>query len=91
MVKIRPKGSPKTRISKTSVAYGFRTTIPKNIRRTYAVKQGMQVVWYDKNGEIRVYFRKPVKSIRELKGSIHGGRDLSKVHAEELIDREYNL
>ncbi len=91
MVKIRPKGSPKTRISKTSVAYGFRTTIPKNIRRAYAVKQGMQVVWYDKNGEIRVYFRKPVKSIRELKGSIRGGHDLSKVSVEELIDREYNL
>jgi bifunctional DNA-binding transcriptional regulator/antitoxin component of YhaV-PrlF toxin-antitoxin module len=91
MVKIKPKGSPKTRISKTNVAYGFRTTIPKNIRRAYSVKQGMQVIWYDKNGEIRIYFRKPVKSIRELKGSIRGGRDLSKVSAEELIDREYNL
>ncbi len=91
MVKTKPKGSPKTRISKTNVAYGFRTTIPKNIRRAYAVKQGMQVVWCDKNGEIRVYFRKPIKSIRELKGSIRGGRDLSKVSAEELIDREYNL
>ena len=55
------------------------------------MKQGMQVVWYNKNGEIRVYFRKPVKSIRELKGSIRGGRDLSKVSAEELVDREYNL
>lgn len=91
MVKIRPKGSPKTRIAKTSVAYGFRTTIPKDIRRAYAVKQGMQVVWYDKNGEIRIYFRKPVKSIKELKGSIRGGRDLSKVSAEELMDKEYNL
>ncbi len=91
MPKTRPKISPKTRISKTNVAYGFRTTIPKDIRRAYAVKQGMQVVWYDKNGEIRVYFRKPVKSIRQLKGSIRGGRDLSKMSAEELMDREYNL
>ena len=91
MPKTRPKIPPKTHISKTNVAYGFRTTIPKDIRKAYAVKQGMQVVWYDKNGEIRVYFRKPVKSIRQLKGSIRGGRDLSKVSAEELIDREYNL
>ncbi len=91
MAKTRPKIPPKTRISKTNIAQGFRTTIPKNIRRAYAVKQGMQVVWYDKNGEIQVYFRKPVKSIRQLKGSICGGRDLSKVSAEELIDREYSL
>lgn len=91
MVKIRLKGSPKTRISKTNVAYGFRTTIPKEIRRAYAVKQGMQVVWYDKNGEIKVYFRKTVKSIKELKGSIRGGRDLSKARAEEFVDREYSL
>lgn len=91
MPKTSPKIPPKTRISKTNVAYGFRTTIPKDIRRAYAVKQGMQVVWYDKNGEIRVYFRKPVKSVRELKGSISGGRDLSKVSAGELMDREYSL
>ncbi|NJD76464.1 MAG: AbrB/MazE/SpoVT family DNA-binding domain-containing protein [Candidatus Methanoperedens sp.] len=91
MAKTRPKIPPKTRIAKTNIAHGFRTTIPKDIRKAYSVKQGMQVVWYDKNGEIRIYFRKPVKSIRELKGSIRGGRDLSKVSAEELIDREYNL
>ncbi|MBU4374577.1 MAG: AbrB/MazE/SpoVT family DNA-binding domain-containing protein [Euryarchaeota archaeon] len=91
MVKTRLKGSPKTRIAKTNVAYGFRTTIPKEIRRAYAVKQGMQVVWYDKNGEIRIHFRRPVKSIKELKGSIRGGRELSKASAEELMDREYNL
>ncbi len=90
MVKIRLK-APKTRITKTNIAYGFRTTIPKEIRRAYAVKQGMQVVWYDKNGEIRVHFRRPVKSIKELKGSIRGGRDLSKARAEELVDREYSL
>lgn len=91
MVKTRLKGSPKTRIAKTNVAYGFRTTIPKEIRRAYAVKQGMQVVWYDRNGEIQVHFRKPVKSIKELKGSIRGGKDLSKIGAEEFVDREYNL
>ncbi|MDD5473605.1 MAG: hypothetical protein PHU34_05585 [Candidatus Methanoperedens sp.] len=90
MVKIRLK-VPKTRIVKTNVAYGFRTTIPKEIRRAYAVKQGMQVVWYDRNGEIRVLFRRPVKSIKELKGSIRGGRKLSRASAEELVDREYNL
>lgn len=91
MSKIRIKGVPKTRIEKTNVAYGFRTTIPKAIRKTYAVKEGMQVVWYDKNGKIQVYFRKPVKSIRELEGSIRGGRNLSKASAEELVDKEYNL
>jgi len=91
MNKIRIKDAPKTRIMKTNVACGFRTTIPKAIRKTYAVKEGMQVVWYDKNGEIRVYFRKPVRSIRELEGSIRGGRNLSKVSGEELVDKEYNL
>jgi bifunctional DNA-binding transcriptional regulator/antitoxin component of YhaV-PrlF toxin-antitoxin module len=91
MVKFRPKGLPKTRIAKTIIAYGFRTTIPKEIRRAYAVKQGMLVVWYDKNDEIRIHFIKPVESIKELKGSIHGGRNLSKVSAEELVDREYSL
>ncbi len=55
------------------------------------MKQGMQIVWYDKNGEIRVYFRKSVKSIKELKGSIRGGQNLSKVSAERLMDREDNL
>ena len=90
MSKIRLKGH-KTRIEKTNVAYGFRTTIPKEIRKTYAVQEGMQVIWYDKDGEIRVYFRRPVKSIKELEGSIRGGRDLSKKSIEEFVDREYNL
>ena len=88
MNKIRTKGIP--RIAKTNIAYGFRTTIPKEIRKTYNVKKGMQMVWCDKNGEIRVYFRKPVKSIREMEGSIRGGRNLSKTSAEEFVDKEYS-
>lgn len=90
MNRTRPR-DPKFRMAKTSVAYGFRTTIPKEIRKTYAVEEGMQVVWCDKNGEIRVYFRRPVKSIKELEGSIRGGRNLSKTSAEELMDKEYYL
>ncbi len=89
MNKTRLKGVP--RVAKTNIAYGFRTTIPKEIRKSYAVEKGMQVVWCDKNGEIRIYFRKPVKSIRELEGSIRGGRNLSKVSAEELKDKEYKF
>jgi len=91
MSKLKAKRVTRTRIAKTSVAYGFRTTIPKEIRKAYAVKQGMQIVWCDENGAVRVYFRKPVKSIRELGGSIRGGRDLSKARAEELVDKENDL
>jgi len=91
MSKVRLKGSPGTRITKTDIAFGFRTTIPKEIRKTYSVKEGMQVIWYDKNGEIRIFFRKPIRSIKELKGSIHAGRNLSKISAEEFIDKEHNL
>lgn len=91
MLRIKMKNTPRARIAKTNIACGFRTTIPKEIRRAYALKEGMQVVWYDKNGEIKVHFRKPVKSIKELKASIRGGLDLSKTSAEELLDKEYNL
>jgi len=83
--------SRSSRMSRTRVVSGFRTTIPKEIRKTYAVKEGMQVVWYDVNGEIRIFFRKPVKSIKELEGCIRGGRDLSKVDMEDLLDRVHGL
>jgi len=71
MSKVRLKGSPGTRITKTDIAFGFRTTIPKEIRKTYSVKEGMQIIWYDKNGEIRIFFRKPIRSIKDRKETIN--------------------
>jgi AbrB family looped-hinge helix DNA binding protein len=78
-------------IAKTKVTSGFRVMIPKEIRDTQGVEDGMEVIWYEQDGKINVYFRKAVKSIRELRGTISGGKDLSKTRAADLLDEELGL
>jgi len=76
-------------ITVSDITSGYRTTIPKEIRKKFGVEEGMQAVWYVENEKLKVYFRKVVKSIGELKGTVRGGRDLSKISAESFIDEEY--
>ena len=75
-------------IAKTKVTSGFRVMIPKEIRDTQGVEDGMEVLWYEQDGKINVYFRKAVKSIKELRGTISGGKDLSKTRSTDLLDEE---
>lgn len=74
-------------ITKSDVTAGHRTTIPKEIRKEFKVQEGMQVVWYAEGGEVKVYFRKPVRSIQELRGFLWGGKDLSKKSVESYMER----
>jgi len=66
-------------IAKTKVTSGFRIMIPKEIRDKQGVENGMEVIWYEEDGEITINFRKAVKSIKEMCGSISGGKNLSKI------------
>lgn len=66
-------------IAKTKVTSGFRIMIPKEIRDKQGVEDGMEVIWYEEDGKINIYFRKAVKSIKEMRGTISGGKDLSKI------------
>lgn len=81
----------KMAIAKTKVTSGFRIMIPKAIRDTQGIEKGMEVIWYEKDGEINIYFRKAVKSIKEMRGSISGGKDLSKTRTADLLDEEFEL
>ena len=65
-------------IAKTKVTSGFWIMIPKAIRDSQGIENGTNVIWYEKDGEINIHFRKAVKSIKEMRGSISGGKDLSK-------------
>ncbi|MBN1455495.1 MAG: AbrB/MazE/SpoVT family DNA-binding domain-containing protein [Methanomicrobia archaeon] len=78
-------------IAKTKVTSGFRVMIPKEIRDTQGIEDGMEVIWYEQDGKINVYFRKAVKSIKELRGTISGGKDLSKTGTTDLLDEELEL
>jgi len=51
----------------------------------------MDVTWYEQDGKIHLYFRKAVKSIKELRGTISGGKDLSKTRATDLLDEEFGV
>ncbi len=66
-------------IAKTKVTSGFRILIPKAIRDSQGIENGMYVIWYEKDGEINIHFRKAGKSIKEMRCSILGGKDLSKI------------
>jgi len=66
-------------IAKTKVTSGFRIMIPKEIRDKQGVENGMEVIWYEEDGEITINFRKAVKSIKEMCGSVSGGKNLSKI------------
>jgi len=66
-------------IAKTKVTSGFRIMIPKEIRNKQRIEDGMEVIWYEEDGKINVYFRKAVKSIKEMRSSISSGKDLSKI------------
>ena len=70
-----------TIVAKTKVTSGFRIMIPTEIRDQQGVEDGMDVTWYEQDGEINLYFRKAVKSIKELRGTISGGKDLAKTSA----------
>ncbi len=78
-------------IAKTKVTSGFRIMIPKEIRDTQGIKDGMEVIWYEEEGKINIYFRKAVKSIKEMRGTILGGKDLSKIRTADLLDEEFAL
>lgn len=78
-------------IAKTKVTSGFRIMIPKEIRDTQRIEDGMEVIWYEEDGKINIYFRKAVKSIKEMCGSVSGGKDLSKTRAVDLLDEELGL
>ena len=78
-------------IAKTKVTSGFRIMIPKKIRDAQGIENGMEVIWYEKDGELNIYFRKAVKSIKEMRGSILGGKDLSKAKTADLLDAEFGL
>jgi AbrB family looped-hinge helix DNA binding protein len=78
-------------IAKTKVTSGFRIMIPKEIRDKQGVEDGMDVTWYEQDGKIHLYFRKAVKSIKELRGTISGGKDLSKTRATDLLDVEFGV
>jgi hypothetical protein len=60
--------------------------IPKEIWDKQGIEDGMDVIWYEQDGKINVYFRKAVKSIKELRGTISGGKDLAKTRAADLLD-----
>ena len=66
-------------IAKTKVTSGFWIMIPKAIRDSQGIENGTNVIWYEKDGEINIHFRKAVKSIKEMRGSISGGKGLSKI------------
>jgi hypothetical protein len=51
----------------------------------------LQITNFEKDGEINIYFRKAVQSIKEMRGSISGGRDLSKTRAVDLLDEEFRV
>jgi len=51
----------------------------------------MEVIWYEEEGKINIYFRKAVKSIKEMRGTISGVKDLSKIRAADLLDGEFAL
>ncbi len=78
-------------IAKTKVTSGFRIMIPKEIRDKQRVEDGMEVIWYEQDGKINIYFRKAVKSIKEMRGSISGGKDLAKTRAADLLDEEFGV
>jgi AbrB family looped-hinge helix DNA binding protein len=78
-------------IAKTKVTSGFRIMIPKEIRDQQGVEDGMDVTWYEQDGKINLYFRKAVKSIKELRGTISGGKDLAKTRATDLLDEEFGV
>lgn len=78
-------------IAKTKVTSGFRILIPKEIRDKQGIEDGMEVLWYEEDDKISVDFRKPVKTIKELRGSISGGKDLSKTRTADLLDEEFEL
>jgi bifunctional DNA-binding transcriptional regulator/antitoxin component of YhaV-PrlF toxin-antitoxin module len=61
-------------IAKTRVTSGFRIIIPKEIRDKQGVVDGMDVIWYEQDAKINQYFRKAVKSIKELRGTISVAR-----------------
>ena len=65
--------------------------IPKAIRDRQGIENGMEVIWYEKDGEINIHFRKAVQSIKEMRGSISGGTDLSKTRAVDLLDEEFRV
>jgi AbrB family looped-hinge helix DNA binding protein len=73
-------------VAKMKVTSGFRIIIPKEIRDKQGVVDGMDVIWYEQDGKINLYFRKAMKSIKELRGTISGGKDLSKMRATDLLD-----
>jgi hypothetical protein len=50
------------------------------------IENGTNVIWYEKDSEINIHFRKAVKSIKEMRGSILGGKDLSKIRTADLLD-----
>ncbi|MEA2075444.1 MAG: hypothetical protein U9O85_06890 [Euryarchaeota archaeon] len=78
-------------IAKTKVTSGFRIMIPKEIRDKQGIEDGMEVIWYEEEGKINVYFRKAVKSIKEMRGTILGGKDLSRTRTADLLDEELGL
>ena len=78
-------------IAKTKVTAGFRIMIPKEIREKQIIEDGMEVLWYEDGDKITIDFRKPVKRIKELRGSISGGKDLSKTRTADLLDEEFEL
>ena len=62
-------------IAKTKVTSGFRIMIPKAIRDSQGIENGTNVIWYEK----------------EMRGSISGGKDLSKIRTTDLLDEEFGL
>jgi len=78
-------------IAKTKVTSGFRIMIPKEIRDKQGIEDGMEVIWHEEDGKINIYFRKVVKSIKEMCGSVSGGKDLSKIRVADLLDEELGL
>jgi AbrB family looped-hinge helix DNA binding protein len=78
-------------IAKTKVTSGFRIMIPKEIRNKQGIEDGMEVIWYEEEGKINIYFRKVVKSIKEMRGTISGGKDLSRTRTADLLDEELGL
>ncbi|MGH2443893.1 MAG: AbrB/MazE/SpoVT family DNA-binding domain-containing protein [Chloroflexota bacterium] len=68
----------------TTVNTKGQVTIPERLRRTYGLPPGAKVVWIERDGELIV---RPVRSVRDLYGSLRPGPSQRSLTASLLEER----
>ena len=57
------------KIAETKVSKGYRTVVPSDLRRAYAIAPGDRLVWEQEGGEIRVRVKKR-KALSDIAGIV---------------------